>query len=110
LNDAGALQAADVGVAITEDINAFSPASDAILAASQFTRLQTFLDYARNSVSIVHASFVISLMYNVIGLGFAVTGRLSPLVSAILMPVSSVTAVAFTTILSRRRARRLGLN
>jgi P-type Cu+ transporter len=109
LNDAGALKAADVGVSLSEDINTFSPACDAILDAEQFHRLDRFLRFARASMTVIHASFGISLVYNAAGLAFAVAGLVSPLLSAILMPASSITAVAFTTLATRAVARRIGL-
>lgn len=109
LNDAGALKAADVGVSISEDINTFSPACDAILAAEQFHAFDRMLLFARSSVRVVLVSFTISFLYNIVGLGFAVAGLLTPLVAAILMPVSSVSVVAFTTIAERLVARRLRL-
>ncbi|MFZ1728826.1 MAG: heavy metal translocating P-type ATPase metal-binding domain-containing protein [Bacteroidota bacterium] len=109
LNDAGALKAADAGISISEDINTFSPACDGILAADRFPVFHRLLAFSRTSVRIVKASFVISFAYNIVGLSFAVAGLLSPLVSAILMPVSSVTVVAFTTAATRLLARREGL-
>lgn len=109
LNDAGALKAADVGISVSENINTFSPACDGILSAERFPLFDRLLRFARTSVGIVKVSFGISFAYNVIGLSFAVAGMLSPLVSAILMPVSSVSVVAFTTIATRLMARRKGL-
>jgi Cu+-exporting ATPase len=109
LNDAGALKAADIGISVSEDINTFSPACDGILAAERFPVFHRLLEFARTSVGIVKVSFVISFAYNIVGLSFAVAGMLSPLVSAILMPVSSVTVVAFTTVATRVMARRKGL-
>ena len=109
LNDAGALRAADVGVSISEDINTFSPACDAILSAEKFHIFDRLLRFAKSSVGIVRISFGISFAYNIVGLSFAVSGMLSPLVSAILMPVSSVTVVAFTTAATRLVARRMRL-
>jgi len=109
LNDAGALKAADAGVSVAEDVNTFSPACDAILSADRFHHFDRFLGASRASVRIVKASFALSLIYNVTGIAFAVGGALSPLVSAVLMPLSSVSAVAFTTIATRLRASSLGL-
>jgi Cu+-exporting ATPase len=109
LNDAGALQQADVGVAVTENISAFSPACDAILEGSCVTRMDTFIRLARTSKQVVLWSFAISVLYNAVGLSFAVRGALSPVVAAILMPVSSVTVVAFTTLAVQAVARRRGL-
>ena len=95
LNDAGALQQSDVGLAVTEDINNFSPACDGMLQGKVFTELDMFLKYAKRSLGLVRAGFVFSLLYNLVGLGFAVQGLLSPVVAAILMPLSSVTIIAF---------------
>ncbi len=98
LNDAGALKQSEVGLALAEDINAFSPACDGILGARELTLLPRFLDFSRTSMKIIKTSFGISFTYNLIGLTFAVQGILSPLVSAILMPLSSITVVIFTTV------------
>lgn len=96
LNDAGALQQSDAGVAVVENIGAFSPASDVILDANHVPRLAAVLDYARRSVRVVRAGFLISTLYNVVGIGIAASGRLSPVVCAILMPLSSATVIAFS--------------
>ena len=97
LNDAGALKKSDTGIAVTDDISLFTPASDAILEGSHINFLPKFIDFSRSAGNIIIAGLVISFLYNIIGLGFAVTGRLSPLVAAILMPASSITVVAFST-------------
>ena len=109
LNDAGALSEAAVGIAVTEDVSTFSPACDAILDGKDFGRLHRMLALTRKSMLVIKSSFVISFAYNIIGIGFAVTGDLSPLVSAILMPISSVSVVLFTTISTAWLARREGL-
>lgn len=109
LNDAGALKAASVGISIAEEHSAFSPACDGILRASSFSLLPRIMDMARSSLTIIKASFVLSLLYNVVGLGFAVTGELSPVIAAILMPASSVTVVLFATLMTTLTARRKGL-
>ena len=106
LNDAGALRQSDVGVAVCEDVTAFSPACDAILDADEVPHLARFVDFARSTVAVVMVSFFLSVVYNVVGLSFAARGALSPLVSAILMPLSSVTVVAFALAAVRWNARR----
>ncbi|WP_435355647.1 heavy metal translocating P-type ATPase [Emticicia sp. SJ17W-69] len=95
LNDAGALRQSDVGIAISEDIKVFSPACDAILDASKFSQLSDFLKFSKTSLNIVKASFILSLVYNFIGIGWAVTGQLSPVLAAIFMPLSSLSVVLF---------------
>jgi len=110
LNDAGALQESDVGITISEDVNTFSPASDGILDASRFQHLPVFMQFAKISMHIITISFLISFCYNIIGLAFAVQGNLSPLIAAILMPISSVSVILFTTGTTTFVAKRLGLN
>ncbi|KQX15647.1 heavy metal translocating P-type ATPase metal-binding domain-containing protein [Flavobacterium sp. Root420] len=100
LNDAGALAQSNVGISISENVNVFSPACDAILDASEFSRLNYFLKLSQKSIFIIKMSFVLSLLYNVVGLSFAVTGNLLPLVAAIIMPLSTITIVSFVTLMS----------
>jgi Cu+-exporting ATPase len=97
LNDAGALAQSKVGIAISEDANLFTPACDAILDSRQFTNLGVFLGVTKKAMKIIYMSFGFSLLYNVVGLYFAVTGQLEPVIAAILMPLSSISIVAFTT-------------
>lgn len=109
LNDAGALKQSDVGIAVTEDTGSFSPASDAILDAEKFSFLPKFISFSKTSINIIFISFTISFLYNLIGLGFAVQGLLSPIVAAILMPLSSISVVVFATLSTNLLAQRRGL-
>lgn len=109
LNDAGALKTADFGIAVVDELYAFSPACDAIMHADVLKKLDRMLDFARQALKTVRLSFIISFVYNVVGLSFAVQGSLTPLVAAVLMPLSSVTVVVFTISRSHWQARRLGL-
>ncbi|MBR7207175.1 heavy metal translocating P-type ATPase metal-binding domain-containing protein [Microvirga sp. STS02] len=109
LNDAGALQCADAGIALTDTLTNFSPACDAILEADNFGQLATMLGFSRACLRIVLATFALSFVYNGIGLTLAVQGRFTPIVSAILMPISSLSVMVFATLLVRLAARRRGL-
>ena len=100
LNDAGALAQSNFGIAISEDTNVFSPACDAILAASKFKDLPRFLNLTKKTILIIKASFVLSFLYNIVGMYFAISGQLSPIIAAILMPLSSISVVVFVTILT----------
>jgi Cu+-exporting ATPase len=109
LNDAGALRQSDVGIAVVEKIGAFSPASDVILEAAQVRRLPEVLGLARKTAAIVRLSFLISALYNAVGIGIAAAGLLSPLVCAILMPLSSVSVICFACGTTRWAGRCGGL-
>jgi Cu+-exporting ATPase len=107
LNDAGALLKSDVGVAVSDNINNFSPACDGILQGSQLSQLPQYVRLAQSGRRIVVQSFIISLLYNIVGLSFALTGTLSPVVAAILMPASSISIVLYTTVSSRIASHKL---
>lgn len=110
LNDAGALKQSNVGVAVTEDLNHFSPSSDVILSADRVPAIERVIRYARECVSIMKLCLWISAFYNVVGIGFAVSGLLSPVLCAVLMPLSSVTVVVIASGLAGVMAVRTGLN
>ena len=101
LNDAGALKQADVGIAVTDDTGVFTPACDGILQGNKLENLDTLLSLAKSSTTILKIGFTISFMYNAIALTVAAMGHLTPLVAAILMPISSVSVVGFSSIAVR---------
>ena len=98
LNDSGALKQSNVGVSVSEDVNTFSPACDAILDASSFDKLPKYIQFCKQSIKVVIFSFIISFLYNIIGIYYGVTGALSPVIAAVLMPLSSITVVVFVTL------------
>jgi P-type Cu+ transporter len=98
LNDSGALKQADVGIAVTDSNGVFTPACDGILAGEKLSLLDKFVELSRASAGILKIGFAISFFYNAIALTFAVTGHLTPLVAAILMPISSISVVGFSTL------------
>lgn len=106
LNDAGALKKADLGIAVSDDINNFSPGCDAILDGESFFKMPKFFEFSKDAVKVIKMSFIISLLYNVVGLSFAVQGTMSPLFAAILMPISTVTIISFTSLMTRTYAKR----
>ena len=109
LNDSGALKQSDIGIALSDDTNNFSPACDAILDGSSFHKLPTFISLAKANKKVIITTFIISLTYNIIGLSFAVQGVLSPVIAAILMPISSISIVLIATLSTTIIAKRKGL-
>ncbi|HBL80533.1 MAG TPA: heavy metal translocating P-type ATPase [Aequorivita sp.] len=110
LNDAGALKQSNVGFVISENTNVFSPACDGILDATRFNKIGDFLNFSKKGIKIIKWAFLFSLFYNLIGLTFAVTGHLKPVVAAILMPLSSISIVIFTTIATQYAGKKLRTN
>lgn len=107
LNDAGALLQADIGVAVSDDVNYFVPACDVIMDGKSVKYLDKLLRFSKINMRIIRYGFILSFVYNIVGLSFAISGTLSPIIAAILMPLSSITVVAFTSISSRLAYQRL---
>jgi Cu+-exporting ATPase len=107
LNDAGALQKSDVGIAVTDHTHLFTPASDAILEGHQVSRLFHLIQYAKKGKTIIILLFTLSILYNLVGMYFATQAMLTPMVAAILMPISSISIVALSAFLSYRYAKAI---
>jgi len=109
LNDSGALMQANAGIAVNDNNAQFTPACDAILDGARINDIGKFMQYAKAGKKIVTASFILSIMYNIVGLSFAVSAALSPMVAAILMPASSISIVLFVTLAGNIVAKKQGL-
>ena len=107
LNDAGALAQSEVGIAVSENVNVFSPACDGILDASQFGRLFQFIRPSKAGIKSIKLSIRVSFLDNLVGPYFAVTGQLSPVIAAILMPLSSISIIGFTTLCTNLIGRKI---
>ncbi|TDS57519.1 heavy metal translocating P-type ATPase [Myroides indicus] len=106
LNDAGALAQSNVGVSVSENVNVFTPASDAILDAGEFRFLDRFLNYSKLSIKVIKMSYMLALTYNVIGITLSILNKMSPLVAAILMPISTFSIISFVTVMTNYYAKK----
>ncbi len=107
LNDSGALKQSDVGITVSDDTGVFTPSCDGILSGAKLGYMDRYLSLSKSAIIILKVSLAISLLYNVVGLSFAVTGHLTPLVAAILMPISSISVVVFTTFMVNLISKRI---
>ncbi|PQJ32344.1 ATPase [Nonlabens arenilitoris] len=107
LNDAGALAQSDVGISIAENVNVFTPACDAIMDASIIDRMDDVITLSRKAVNIINWCFILSLFYNLIGISIALSGNLTPVMAAVLMPLSSLSVVVFTTVMTNYLGRKI---
>jgi len=107
LNDSGALSKSDIGIAVSEGQNVFTPACDAIISSDQLTNLPKYISIAQKGLWIIKYSFILSFVYNSIGIGLALGGLLTPVAAAILMPLSSISVVLFTSLMTRWESRSI---
>lgn len=96
LNDSTALNQADLGIAIMNSSNGFTPASDIIIKSDNIAALPKIIKYTSRYRMVVNTIFVFSIVYNILGLYFAMQGNLHPLIAAVLMPLSSVTILSLS--------------
>ena len=103
INDAAAIAAASVGIGAHGGAEASLASSDIYLTEPGLTPLVRLVDGARRTFRVIERNVVFSIIYNLIGAGLAVTGQLTPLVAAILMPASSLTVVLASRMATFRR-------
>lgn len=93
-NDAAALAAADVGIAVHGSAEASLAAADVFLSTPGLGGVAGLLNGAKRTVRVIRRNLAVSLAYNAVGVALAMTGVLNPLLAAVLMPVSSLTVVS----------------
>jgi Cu2+-exporting ATPase len=93
-NDAAALAAADVGIAVRGGAEVSLKAAPVYVASGQLTSIHNLVVGARRTKSVIYAMFAVSLSYNLIAVALAMAGLVSPLAAALLMPISSVSVLA----------------
>jgi Cu2+-exporting ATPase len=95
-NDAAALAAAQVGVAVRGGAEVSLQAAPVFVASGVLESLVQLVTAARRTTALIWTTFAVSLAYNVVAVALALGGLISPLVAAILMPISSVSVLSLT--------------
>ena len=93
VNDAAAMAASSVGIGVHGGAEACLQTADVYLSRPGLTPLVELIDGSRRTMSVIRRNIAFSIFYNVIGAGLAMTGVLTPLLAAVLMPASSITVV-----------------
>ena len=93
VNDAAAIAAATVGVGVHGGAEACLANADVYLTRAGLAPLVELTDGAARTMRVIRRNILFSLAYNVVGATLAITGTITPLVAAILMPASSLTVV-----------------
>lgn len=107
INDGPAMRTANVGLAIVPRGKYFHPTADALTLSDQLAALPNWLKFSRQTLQMVRVGLAISLIYNALAYYWAITGFLTPVVAALFMPLSSLSVVAITVLLTKYQANRL---
>ncbi len=96
VNDAAALAAADVGIAIRGGAEASLEAADVSIRGDGLAPLIELIDASRRTMIVIRRNLAASLGYNALGVTLAMTGVLNPIIAAIMMPISSLTVITLS--------------
>ena len=89
INDAPALAAADVGIAMGCGMDVTREASNVCLLGNDLLRLPWAIQLARRTVRVIRQNLCWAFGYNLIGMGLAAAGLLNPVIAAVAMVGSS---------------------
>lgn len=96
VNDAAALRRADVGVAMHGGAEATELAADVTIATPGVRPLVELFEGARRTIVVIKRNLALSLCYNALTATLALAGVLTPLIAAVLMPISSLTVITLS--------------
>lgn len=93
INDIGAIKESDIGSIILNKYSNFIPEADIILNYKSLKYIPSIFKLTNLGIKIIKINFIISVIYNIIGLSLSGMGKIKPIISAILMPISSLTVI-----------------
>jgi len=96
VNDATALSAAAVGIAVHGGAEASLAAADVFLRRPGVAPVVELIQGAPRAVGVIRRNLGVSLLYNGIAAGFAMAGLINPLIAAVLMPLSSLSVLTLS--------------
>jgi len=105
-NDAIAFSNAHVGVAVLGAMDMALMVADIYLIVPGLSHIEKVITLGRETLKVIYRNLVLSLIYNLISVVLVFQGLISPLMAAVIMPVSSLT-VLLSTIYGTRKMRKI---
>lgn len=93
INDAPALAAADLGIAMGEGSDVAIESADIALVGNRLTALPRLVRLSRKTMSVIHQNLFWAFGYNVLGIPLAMMGLLNPMIAGAAMACSSLSVV-----------------
>lgn len=96
VNDAAALSAASVGIAVHGGAEASLVAADIFLNRSGLGPIVELIQGAKRTIRVIKHNLAVSLVYNIVAASLTMAGLINPMIAAILMPLSSISVVTMS--------------
>ena len=93
VNDAAAIAAATVGIGVHGGAEACLATADIYLTTPGIEPLVRLVEGSARTMRVIRRNIGFALCYNAVGVALAMTGRISPMIAALMMPASSLTVV-----------------
>lgn len=105
INDAPSLAAADIGISIHSGTDAAIETADIVILNDNLTSIPFTFKLSGLTMRKIRQNLFWAIIYNAIGIPFAATGRLSPVIASAAMALSSVCVIVNSLLLNRKKSR-----
>ncbi len=105
INDAPSLAAADIGISIHSGTDAAIETADIVILNDNLTSIPFIFKLSRLTMRKIKQNLFWAIIYNAIGIPFAATGRLSPVIASAAMALSSVCVIINSLLLNKKKLR-----
>jgi Cu+-exporting ATPase len=105
INDAPALEQADLGIAVSRASDIAREAADIILLKSEIEAIPESLGLARATLRTIHQNLFWAFFYNAVGIPLAAFGFMSPILCAAAMGLSDIVVIGNALRLRRWRLK-----
>ncbi|WP_277619841.1 heavy metal translocating P-type ATPase [Fervidobacterium thailandense] len=107
INDAPALKAADIGVAIGSGSEIALESADVIIMKGGISKVVELIEISKITFSTIKKNLVFAFLYNVVAIPSAMLGFLHPVIAEGAMAMSSITVITISLGITRKLSKRI---